>query len=120
MLLFVINSFCKSCFDSLSILSLSMLITCYFAAMIRILYFLAVSIAAASAVSHDYCIVGAGPGGLQLAYFLKHSKSDYVVFERHSGPGAFFEVCFENGRVCIRCFCVSAEVSNSPQTNQHQ
>lgn len=93
--------------------------------MIRIFYFLSLLFASSSAVSHDYCIVGAGPGGLQLAYFLKHSKSDYVVFERHSGPGAFFEVCscFQNLQSFIAC-CLwlrtHTEVSHSPQANQHQ
>jgi thioredoxin reductase len=39
----------------------------------------------------DYLIVGAGPAGLQLAYFLERSGRDYVVLERGSAPGTFFE-----------------------------
>ena len=33
---------------------------------------------------HEYCIVGAGPAGVQLAYFLHTSPEprDYIVFER--------------------------------------
>ncbi|XP_061495006.1 FAD-dependent oxidoreductase domain-containing protein 2 isoform X1 [Rhineura floridana] len=39
---------------------------------------------------HDYCIIGAGPAGLQMAYFLQHAGRDYVVFERGHAPGCFF------------------------------
>ncbi|KAM9671682.1 FAD-dependent oxidoreductase domain-containing protein 2 [Trichechus inunguis] len=38
----------------------------------------------------DYCILGAGPAGLQMAYFLQRAGRDYVVFERSSSPGSFF------------------------------
>ncbi|XP_074127678.1 FAD-dependent oxidoreductase domain-containing protein 2 [Sminthopsis crassicaudata] len=38
----------------------------------------------------DYCIVGAGPAGLQMAYFLGRAGRDYVVFERAGAPGSFF------------------------------
>ncbi|XP_062989549.1 FAD-dependent oxidoreductase domain-containing protein 2 [Elgaria multicarinata webbii] len=41
-------------------------------------------------VYHDYCIIGAGPSGLQMAYFLQHAGRDYVVFERGHAPGSFF------------------------------
>ena len=30
----------------------------------------------------DYIVVGAGPGGLQLAYYLEQAGRDYVVMER--------------------------------------
>ncbi|XP_058046223.1 FAD-dependent oxidoreductase domain-containing protein 2 isoform X3 [Ahaetulla prasina] len=39
---------------------------------------------------HDYCIIGAGPSGLQMAYFLQHAGRNYVVFERRNTPGHFF------------------------------
>ncbi|XP_057673130.1 FAD-dependent oxidoreductase domain-containing protein 2 [Corythoichthys intestinalis] len=39
---------------------------------------------------HEYCILGAGPAGLQMGYFLSKSKRDYVILERNSGPGSFF------------------------------
>ncbi|XP_077195744.1 FAD-dependent oxidoreductase domain-containing protein 2 [Paroedura picta] len=39
---------------------------------------------------HDYCIIGAGPSGLQMAYFLQHAGRDYVLFERSHIPGHFF------------------------------
>nr|XP_010958674.1 FAD-dependent oxidoreductase domain-containing protein 2 [Camelus bactrianus] len=38
----------------------------------------------------DYCVLGAGPAGLQMAYFLQRAGRDYVVFERAPGPGSFF------------------------------
>jgi cation diffusion facilitator CzcD-associated flavoprotein CzcO len=40
----------------------------------------------------EYCIVGGGPAGLQMAYFLGKAKRDYVIFERNFSPGSFFEV----------------------------
>ncbi|NXL61559.1 FXRD2 protein, partial [Chordeiles acutipennis] len=39
---------------------------------------------------HDYCIIGAGPSGLQAAYFLQQAGRDYLVFERSHAPGSFF------------------------------
>ncbi|XP_070612299.1 FAD-dependent oxidoreductase domain-containing protein 2 isoform X2 [Erythrolamprus reginae] len=41
-------------------------------------------------IYHDYCIIGAGPSGLQMAYFLQHAGRNYVVFERRNTPGHFF------------------------------
>ncbi|KAM7114271.1 FAD-dependent oxidoreductase domain-containing protein 2 isoform 2-T2 [Molossus nigricans] len=38
----------------------------------------------------DYCVLGAGPAGLQMAYFLQQAGRDYAVFERAPGPGSFF------------------------------
>ncbi|XP_008944922.1 PREDICTED: FAD-dependent oxidoreductase domain-containing protein 2, partial [Merops nubicus] len=38
----------------------------------------------------DYCVLGAGPAGLQAAYFLQRAGRDYVVFERSHAPGSFF------------------------------
>jgi thioredoxin reductase len=40
---------------------------------------------------HKIIIVGAGPGGLQLGYFLKRLNVDFVIFERGAGAGSFFE-----------------------------
>ncbi|XP_062444686.1 FAD-dependent oxidoreductase domain-containing protein 2 isoform X3 [Rhea pennata] len=39
---------------------------------------------------HDYCVIGAGPSGLQIAYFLQQAGRDYIVFERSHAPGSFF------------------------------
>lgn len=38
----------------------------------------------------DYCVLGAGPAGLQMAYFLQRARRDYAVFERAARPGSFF------------------------------
>lgn len=38
-----------------------------------------------------YLIVGAGPAGLQLAYFLQQRGADYVVLERASIAAAFYD-----------------------------
>uniref|UniRef100_A0A8C4QYC6 FAD-dependent oxidoreductase domain containing 2 n=1 Tax=Eptatretus burgeri TaxID=7764 RepID=A0A8C4QYC6_EPTBU len=38
----------------------------------------------------DYCIIGAGPGGLQMAYFLQQAGRNYIVLERNNISGSFF------------------------------
>jgi thioredoxin reductase len=40
---------------------------------------------------HDYVIVGAGPAGLQLGYFLKKSGRDFVILEAGDSVGSFFK-----------------------------
>ncbi|HVZ36468.1 MAG TPA: NAD(P)-binding domain-containing protein, partial [Polyangiaceae bacterium] len=40
---------------------------------------------------HPYVIVGAGPAGLQLSYFLKRAGLDHVLIDRGTAPGAFFQ-----------------------------
>lgn len=40
---------------------------------------------------HKYLILGAGPGGLQMAYFLQQSRSEYIVLERSEQVGSFFK-----------------------------
>ncbi|XP_032442656.1 FAD-dependent oxidoreductase domain-containing protein 2 isoform X1 [Xiphophorus hellerii] len=39
---------------------------------------------------YHYCVLGAGPAGLQMGFFLSKAKRDYVILERNSGPGSFF------------------------------
>ena len=39
----------------------------------------------------DYLILGAGPAGLQLGYFLQRAGRDYRILERADGPGSFFQ-----------------------------
>ncbi|UJR13885.1 hypothetical protein I4U23_000892 [Adineta vaga] len=39
---------------------------------------------------HEYCIIGAGPSGLQLAYFLQQTQRDYIIYEKTSQAGSFF------------------------------
>ncbi|GII65110.1 pyridine nucleotide-disulfide oxidoreductase [Sphaerisporangium krabiense] len=45
---------------------------------------------AARAHTHRYLIIGAGPAGLQLSYFLGRAGLDYVTLEREDAPGGFF------------------------------
>lgn len=40
----------------------------------------------------DYLIIGAGPAGLQLAYFLQRGNQDYMVLEAANRPGTFFDL----------------------------
>lgn len=39
---------------------------------------------------HKVIIIGAGPAGLQTAYFLKKFGIDYLILERNKEPGSFF------------------------------
>ncbi|MAT44680.1 MAG: pyridine nucleotide-disulfide oxidoreductase [Anaerolineaceae bacterium] len=39
----------------------------------------------------QYIIIGAGPAGLQLAYFLEKKGRDYLVLDRGEVPGNFFQ-----------------------------
>src|SRR5215469_9901663 len=38
----------------------------------------------------DYLVIGGGPAGLQLAYFLEQAGRDYLVLESGPTPGTFF------------------------------
>lgn len=42
-------------------------------------------------MDYEYIIVGAGPAGLQMAYFLQKSNRRYVVFEAAEKAASFFE-----------------------------
>jgi thioredoxin reductase len=44
----------------------------------------------AADITKDYCIVGAGPGGLQMGFHLERAGRDYLIFEKNSIPGSFF------------------------------
>jgi len=39
----------------------------------------------------EYLIVGAGPAGLQLGYFLHQAGHNYLILERGGSPGTFFK-----------------------------
>ncbi|MEU8386157.1 NAD(P)-binding domain-containing protein, partial [Streptosporangium sp. NPDC048865] len=38
----------------------------------------------------DYVVIGAGPAGLQLGYFLGREGRSYLILEAGPGPGTFF------------------------------
>lgn len=40
---------------------------------------------------HKYIIIGAGPGGLQMGYFLEKQGLDYVILEKNDTAGSFFK-----------------------------
>lgn len=44
-----------------------------------------------SPTEHDYLIIGAGPAGLQLGYYLEKSNRDYAILEAGDAPGTFFK-----------------------------
>ena len=41
-------------------------------------------------ITAQYCIIGAGPGGIQLGHFLDRAGRDYVIFEKKATAGNFF------------------------------
>lgn len=48
---------------------------------------------------HDSLILGAGPAGLQLAYFLARRGRDYLVLEATDRAGAFFQRYPRHGKL---------------------
>lgn len=46
--------------------------------------------AAGTGPAYRYVIVGAGPAGLQLSYFLQQAGADYLTLERAAAPAHFF------------------------------
>lgn len=39
---------------------------------------------------YKYIIIGAGAGGLQMAYFLQNANLDYIILEKNNNAAAFF------------------------------
>ncbi|MCI0397577.1 MAG: NAD(P)-binding domain-containing protein [Chloroflexi bacterium] len=39
----------------------------------------------------DYLVIGAGPAGLQLGYFLERAGQNYLILEAGNSPGTFFK-----------------------------
>ncbi|BAZ10504.1 hypothetical protein NIES4071_23260 [Calothrix sp. NIES-4071] len=39
----------------------------------------------------EYLIIGAGPAGLQLGYFLEKANRNYIILESGDSPGTFFK-----------------------------
>lgn len=46
---------------------------------------------AESNIKYDYIVVGAGPAGLQLGYFLEKTGRKYLILEAGESPGTFFK-----------------------------
>lgn len=44
----------------------------------------------------DYCVIGAGPAGLQMGYFLQRAGRDYVIFERANISGMYIYYHYYN------------------------
>jgi thioredoxin reductase len=63
----------------------------------------------------SYVIVGAGPGGLQLGYYLGKKGRDYVILERGAGVAAFFRA-FPRHRTLISINKVHTGIQD-PDTN---
>ena len=38
-------------------------------------------------INYDYCLIGAGPSGLQLAYYFNKYQKNYIVFEKNNISG---------------------------------
>ncbi|KAH3734777.1 hypothetical protein DPMN_041224, partial [Dreissena polymorpha] len=38
----------------------------------------------------EYCVIGAGPAGLQMGYFFSRAGRDYIIFEKSNVSGNFF------------------------------
>src|SRR6266508_4098479 len=58
----------------------------------------------------DYAVIGAGPAGLQLGYFLQRAGRDYVVLEAGPTAGTFYRT-FPRHRRMISI--------NTPHTGWH-
>ncbi len=48
---------------------------------------------------YDYLIIGAGPAGLQLGYFLQKRRYNYLILEAAAGPGSFFATLPRHGQM---------------------
>ena len=63
----------------------TMLVTLFVAVMLQLMS----SVASQTHHYHDYIIVGAGPSGLQMGYYLKSANRDYLIMERGNVSGKF-------------------------------
>ncbi len=48
---------------------------------------------------YETIIIGAGPAGIQLAYFLQQKQRDYLVLEGSDKPGSFFRKYPRHGKL---------------------
>lgn len=42
-------------------------------------------------IEHEYLVLGAGPAGLQMGYYLQRAGRDYRILEAGDSPGSFFQ-----------------------------
>ncbi|EMI40457.1 NAD(P)-binding domain-containing protein [Rhodopirellula sp. SWK7] len=47
----------------------------------------------------DFLIIGAGPAGVQLGYFMKRAGYDHLILEAHDRPGTFLEKYPRHGKL---------------------
>ena len=52
---------------------------------------------------HEYCIIGAGPAGLQMGFFLQLSGRDYVILERGPSSPKHFRASIGAARTLLKC-----------------
>ena len=64
---------------------------------------------------YDYLIIGAGPGGLQIGYFLEKRQRKYLILEAGDSAGTFFKT-FPRHRTLISSNKVYTGITNS-ETN---
>lgn len=66
---------------------------------VAVLVALGVSPCKADIEYHDYIVIGAGPAGLQMGFFLDRAGRDYIVLERNGVAGSFFTVYPRHGQI---------------------
>ena len=49
--------------------------------------------------SYEYLIIGAGPAGLQLGYFLQKSARTYLIVDTAASAGSFFASLPRHGKM---------------------
>ncbi len=57
----------------------------------------------------EYVVIGAGPAGLQMGYFLQRAHRDYIIFERANVSGKHLS----NDLCCIVTLISNSVVSMS-------
>lgn len=60
---------------------------------------------------NEHCIVGAGPGGLQMGYFFQKNGWDYKIFDRSSIPGKFPKILWIYSILVRLSICRNRELS---------
>ncbi|PAA76859.1 hypothetical protein BOX15_Mlig025914g2, partial [Macrostomum lignano] len=82
----VLSRHAKDCYTMTSVVSLVSLLVCLLTA-------------GTADAGYQYCIVGAGPAGLQLAQLMKAASSSYAVLERSPIAGSFFQSYPRHGKL---------------------